>query len=119
VVEPLDIASRNLQTFSNGVIDGTISDDDITSLTKRGDDTRNGGESLGIHDTALGTQVCSDICLRFDMDILRSVELWRPAWSDAIGTKRLNSFLLDLFVGVEIVKVVRGEVRDSATIGQL
>lgn len=52
------------------------------------------------------------------MDVLCPVELWRAARTNAIRAKSLYGFLLNLFVGVEIIEVVRGKVDNSATAGE-
>lgn len=111
-----DRAPANLQSLPNGIIDRAIRNNDIASLAKCRNHTRDRGESLRIHDTLIRAQARRDIRLSLHVDILRAVELGRATRPNAICPERLDSFLLDLLVANEVVEVVGSEVRHSPAV---
>ena len=108
MVEPFDVAPGSFEAFANRVIDGSVGYNDVPALAERWNDTGYGGEGLSIYDARLGAKVSGNVSFGLDVDILRAVELWRPARPDAISAESLYSFFLDLLVRVEVVEIIRG-----------
>lgn len=119
MIEPANAGTRGLQTLTDRVVNGAVSDDDIATLAEGGDTRGRDGEGLGVDDAALGAEEGSNVGLGADVDILGAIELGRTAGADAVGAQGLDGLLLDLFVGVEVVEVVRGEVGDGTAVGEL
>lgn len=113
MLEPFDIASRGLKTFSNRVVGGFVRYNHIASLAESRNDAGYGREGLRVHNASFGPEKISYIGFGLDVDILSTVKLWRTTWANAISPQSLDSLLLDLFVGVEVVKIIRCEIRDG------
>lgn len=107
MVVPFDVAPGNLQASAYGEVDGAIGNDNVASLAESGYDARDGGEGLGVNNATLGADVRRDIGLRLHVYILGAVELRGPAGTNTVGSQHLDSLLLDLLVGIEVVEVVR------------
>lgn len=118
MVEPLDLTSGDFQALADRVVDLLVGEDDIATLAKGRNDTGDGREGLGVDDTALSAQVGGNISFRLHVDILGTIELWRAARSDAVRAQGLDSLVLDLLIGIEIVEVVSGEVGNGFAVGQ-
>jgi hypothetical protein len=112
-------ASTNLQALPDSEIDGPISNNNITSLAERRNDTRNRRKSLSIYNASLCTQTRSNIRLSFHVYILRAVELRRTTRSHAIGSQSLNSLLFNLLVANEVIEIVGCEVSDGSAVREL
>lgn len=118
MIEPFDVASRDLKTLANRIVDLLVRDNDISSLAEGGDDTGNGGECLGVDDATFGTKISGDVGFRLHMDILGAVKLRRATGTDTVGAQDLDGLFLDLLVAVEVVEVVRGEIGSSTAVGK-
>jgi hypothetical protein len=114
-----DRAPANLQSLPNSIIDRAIRNNDIPSLAKAGNHTRDSGESLRIHDTLLRPKTRGNVRLRLHMNILRAVELRRATRSHAIRPERLDSLLLDLLITNKIVEIVGREIRHHLAVREL
>lgn len=114
-----DRAPANLQSLPNCIIDRAIRNNDIPSLAKAGNNTRDGGEGLRIHDTLLRPKTRCNVRLRLHMDILRAVELRRATRSNAIRPERLNSLLLDLVIANKVVEIIGREIRHHLAVREL
>lgn len=119
MVEPLYCASRGLEALADRIIDRAVSNNDVATFAECGNDAGDGGKGLGIDNTALGTKVGGNVGFSLDVDVLRAVKLRGAARANAVCSEGLDSFLLDLFVGVEIIEVVRSEVRYSPAVREL
>lgn len=86
MVEPLNVRSGDLETLADGIVDGPISNNDISTLTKRRNNGRDGGERLGVDYAAFSAQVSGNISLSLDVNILGAVELGRSAGADAVSS---------------------------------
>lgn len=116
---PSDRASRDLNALPNRIVDCFICNDDIASLAEAGNNARNRAEGLGIDDARRNAQVCGDIRLGLYVNILSTVEAGRATGANTIGAQGSDGFLLESLRGEEVVKVVGGEVRDCAAVGEL
>lgn len=113
VLVPLDVAPRGLQTVPNRIVDHFVGYDNITTFAEGRKGTGYSRKSMSIYDAALSTKECGNIGFGLHVDILSAVELRRTAWPDAICAQSLYGFLLDGFVGIEIIEIVGGEIGDG------
>lgn len=68
---------------------------------------------MGIDDASLRAEMCCDIRLDLDMDVLSSVEVWGAAGTDTVCAQGGDGSLFDLLVATQVVVVVSREVRDG------
>jgi hypothetical protein len=119
VLVPPHRAPADLDALPDCIVDGLVRDNDVATLREGRDDARDGGEGLRVDDARGNTQVCGDVGLGLNVDILCAIETRRAAGTDAVCAERLDSLLLERLVAIEVVEVVRGEVRDGAAVGEL
>lgn len=60
-----------------------------------------------------------DVRFGSNMNVLGTVEAWRPAGTYAVRAEGLDGFLFQSLIGDEIVEVVGGKVCDGAAVGEL
>jgi hypothetical protein len=114
-----DRAPANLQSLPDSIIDRAIRNNDISSLAKRWNNTRDSGKSLRIHNALLCTKVRSNVRFRLHMNILRAVELRWSTRSNTIRPESLDSFLLNLLIANEVVEIVGREIRHGPAVREL
>ena len=73
---------------------------------------------MSIQDARLGSQVSGNIGFGLHVDVLCSVKLRRSTGADAVGAQGIDGFLFNLLVGIEVVYIVRGQVRDGSAVCQ-
>jgi hypothetical protein len=118
VFVPVYLSSRNLQAFANGIVAGFVGDDDVSTFDKGRNHTGCRDKSIRINDAALSTEKGGNPGFRFEMDVLRAIEVRSATRTYAILAKSLNGLLFDDLVTGKAVKICRGQVDDRATIGQ-
>lgn len=70
---------------------------------------------MSVDDASLGPKVASEVILDLDVNILGSVEVWWPTWTDAVCAEGVDSSFLDLVVVGEVVVIVSCEIGDGFT----
>lgn len=109
-------ASRNLNPLANRVIHPLIRHNDVSPLRKRRDHAGYSREGLGVDDTSRHAEEGSHVRFGAHVDVLGAVEAGGTAGADAVRAKGLDCFLLEGFVGDEVVEVVGGEVGYGAAV---
>ena len=115
---PSHRAPRDLNPLPDRKADCLIGNDDVPSLRKGGDDTRDDGEGLCIDDAGRRPQVRCDVRFGLHMHILRAVKPGGAAGADAVRSESLDGLLFQAFVSDEIVEVVACKIGDGAAVGE-
>lgn len=114
---PPDCTPRDLNTLPDSKTDALVRNDDVTTLRKGRNDTRDGRERLRVHDTSCSAQERRNIGLGLQVDILGAIKSTRATGADTVVPQSLNRLLFKSLVGIKVVEVVRAEIGNGATIG--
>lgn len=115
---PPDSASRDLNALANGKANPLIRDDDVSTLREGRDNTRNGGEGLGVDNASCGPQERRHVIFSLQVNILCAVESTGSAGTNSISAECLDCLFLEGLIRIEVVKIEGAKVRNSAAVGQ-
>ena len=118
VLIPPHRAPADLDALANSKIDRAVRHNDIPSLAECRYDAGNGAECLSVNDACRRPYMRRNVGFGLNVDVLGAVEPWRRAGPHPVSPKDLYGALLQVWIGGEVIEVIRREVGDRTAIGE-